>query len=176
MLSRRELTSATKTNALVAGLCLAALLPLAQKWYPRASYYALHRVDDREAKAPLVIDGFIAPTTASYTEVLGGGARINVESVPRIGPADGKYVVVSLYDYACSHCRALHRELLAAQQQYDGQLTIVMLPTPLSHHCNPYITEKQSTSPESCEIARLALIVAHLQPCLLYTSPSPRDS
>jgi protein-disulfide isomerase len=96
--------------------------------------------------------------------VLGGATKINVDNLPRIGAADNKYVVVYLYDYACWHCRELHRELLAVQAEYDGQLTVVTLPTPLSHHCNKHLTEKQSTSPDACALAKLALIVAHLAP------------
>ncbi len=164
VLSRRELTSAAKTNAVVAGLCLAAMLPLGQRWFPRASYFNLHVVDDLREASPQRLDGFGKGTTPRYMDVLGGAVQVNIGGAPRIGSADAKYVVVSLYDYACSHCRALHRELLAAQQEYDAQLTVVMLPTPLSHHCNPHITEKQSTSPDSCEVAQLALIVANLQP------------
>lgn len=164
VLTRRELPSSAKMNALVAGLCLAAMLPLAQTWFPRASYYNLHVAEDVRVDAPTLLEGFGPSANAPYMDVLGGAARVNIADAPRIGDAEAKFVVVSLYDYACSHCRALHRELLAAQQEYDGQLTVVMLPTPLSHHCNPHITEKQSTSPDSCEVAELALIVAHLQP------------
>lgn len=164
VVTRRELIPSTRSSAAIVGLILATTLPLAQKWFPRESYYNLHRLPTVAADDPIVIDGLEPTKGIRYIEVLGGAARINVDHLPRLGAADSKYVVVSLYDYACDHCRQLHGALKEAQLHYDGDLSIVMLPTPLSHHCNPYLTEKQSTSPDACALAKLALIVAQLKP------------
>lgn len=160
VLWQREVPASPKSTSVLVGVCLAIALPMAQKYLPRGSFYALDVVNDVETTQPLVI----GESKGRAIEVLGGAARISVAASPRLGDADGKYVVVSLYDYACGHCRLLHQQLLAAQREYQGQLTIVMLPTPLSHRCNPHITEQQSTSPDACELAKLALIVSALAP------------
>lgn len=157
---QREVPASRKLTSVLVGACLAMALPMAQKYLPRGSFYALDVVDDVETTQPLAIGS----ADGRVVEVLGGAARISVDASPRLGDADGKYVVVSLYDYACGHCRLLHKELLAAQREYEGELTIVMLPTPLSHRCNPHITEQQSTSPDACELAKLALMVSALAP------------
>jgi uncharacterized membrane protein/protein-disulfide isomerase len=163
VLGSRGLTLGNKRTAVAMGTALALLVPIGQFALPFKADN-LYEVADVVDTAAITVAGPHSDSSSPKLPVLGGATKIDVFSLPRLGSDDSPYVAVLLYDYACSHCRELHREALAAQQQYQGQLTLVMLPTPLSHHCNRHITAEQSTSPDACGLAKLALMVWYAAP------------
>jgi uncharacterized membrane protein len=71
-------------------------------------------------------------------------------------------IVLELFDYTCSHCRALHADMKRAQERYGSQLSVILLPMAMSERCNRFV---QATAPGhelACDYARLALAVKTL--------------
>lgn len=90
---------------------------------------------------------------------------IRFDDVPMIGSPDSPHIIVYLFDYTCSHCRAVHPILVQACQQFSNQLGVVCLPMSLSPQCNPFIPRVTShATPNSCEYARLGLAVWRAKP------------
>jgi hypothetical protein len=104
------------------------------------------------------------PAQTEKLIMLGGLANLDPAALPRLGPLENKYVIVELFDYTCTHCRRLHEQLVEARQQLNGQLTIVLVPVPLSQKCNDLMSEENSTSPDACDIAKLSLMIWRLSP------------
>ncbi|HTN77584.1 MAG TPA: vitamin K epoxide reductase family protein [Pirellulaceae bacterium] len=171
---------ASLASSVLLGLLLGATVPAGQLLLPPPALYRLHTVEEQAFDDPLLLTApilneqtlrlmpadakTVTPAEERYITVLGGEAKVDVNARPHLGASDAKYVVVKLFDYACYHCRKLHHELQAVQQEYDGQLTIVLVPVPLSDKCNPLIDAKDATSPDACALAKLALIVWRLAP------------
>lgn len=89
----------------------------------------------------------------------GGEFVLNLNEVPMIGPSNAPHIVVSLFDYTCHHCRALHPMLREAQRRYSNELGIVSLPMPMSTNCNPAILRNFRAHLLACDYARLGLAV-----------------
>ena len=90
---------------------------------------------------------------------------IKFDDVPMIGSPDSPHIIVFLFDYTCSHCRAVHPLLVQACQQFSNQLGVVCLPVSLSPQCNPFVPRIRShASSNSCEYARLDLAVWRAKP------------
>jgi hypothetical protein len=92
--------------------------------------------------------------------VLHGGAfRIDLLTTPLYGRPDAPYVVVSLFDYTCNHCRNVHQHLKEAHRSLSNQLAIVSLPVPLDQSCNPIVKRALPEHTNACVYARLGLAV-----------------
>jgi uncharacterized membrane protein len=104
----------------------------------------------------------IAPRTLS---LYSNQFVIKFNDVPMIGSPDSSHIIVFLFDYTCSHCRAVHPMLVQACQQFSNQLGVVCLPVSLSPQCNPFIPRIRShASSNSCVYARLDLAVWRAKP------------
>jgi hypothetical protein len=89
---------------------------------------------------------------------------IKFDDVPMLGSPDSPHIIVCLFDYTCSHCRALHHILVQTCQRLTNQLGVVCLPMSLSPQCNPFIPPMAHADPRSCEYARLDLAVWRVKP------------
>lgn len=89
----------------------------------------------------------------------GGRFQVNLHEVPVIGSSTNAQVVVSLFDYTCHHCRAMHPTLVEAQRMFSNSLVIVSLPMPLDPGCNPTMRRPNPNHTNACEYARLGLAV-----------------
>ena len=89
---------------------------------------------------------------------------LKLDTIPMIGTPDASNVIVSLYDYNCPHCRALHPVLVESQRFYSNRLGIVCLPMPLSTNCNPHLPERTHSGANACEFARISLAVWRAKP------------
>jgi uncharacterized membrane protein len=104
----------------------------------------------------------IAPRTLS---LYSNQFVIKFDDVPMMGSPDSPRVIVYLFDYTCSHCRAVHPILVRACQQFSNQLGVVCLPVSLSPACNPFMPQTPShVDSNSCEYARLDLAVWRAKP------------
>jgi uncharacterized membrane protein/thiol-disulfide isomerase/thioredoxin len=104
----------------------------------------------------------IAPRTLS---LYSNQFVIKFNEVPMMGSPDAPHVVVCLFDYTCSHCRALYPILQKMSEQFSNQLGIVYLPVSLSPQCNPFIPAYNShANGDACEYARLGLAVWRAKP------------
>ena len=89
---------------------------------------------------------------------------LQLDAVPMMGSPDATNVIVCLFDYTCSHCRALHPILLETQRQFSNRLGIVCLPMPMSTNCNPFLPAQTHSVSNSCEYALLGLAVWRAKP------------
>ena len=104
----------------------------------------------------------IAPRTLS---LYSNQFVIKFGDVPMMGSPDSPHIIVYLFDYTCSHCRAVHPILVRACQQFSNQLGVVCLPVSLSPACNPFMPQTPShADSNSCEYARLGLAVWRAKP------------
>lgn len=117
--------------------------------------------------AGLLTAGILAVCQMVFTppaRYLGGQSEenqpaVDPHTVPLIGSPDALYVVVLLYDYACSHCQQLHFMLEQAASRSGGKLAFALCPTPLNSRCNPYVAKDAEEFKDSCELAKIALTV-----------------
>ncbi|HOK96566.1 MAG TPA: vitamin K epoxide reductase family protein [Anaerohalosphaeraceae bacterium] len=84
---------------------------------------------------------------------------VDPHAVPLIGSPEAPYVVVLLFDYACSHCQQMHFMLEQAVSRCGGRLAFALCPTPLNSRCNPYIAQDADEFRDSCQLAKTALAV-----------------
>lgn len=92
------------------------------------------------------------------------GIQLKVGDWPMVGTSDAKYYMAELLDYTCPHCRKTHVAIEEARQGYNGDLSVIVLPVPLSSSCNPNVKITNSMHAESCEIAKVAIAVWRLKP------------
>ena len=90
-----------------------------------------------------------------------GRFRLDPKELPVLGSSTATNFIVSFFDYTCSHCRALHPLLKAAEEEYQGRVAIIALPVPLDAVCNPLILLTAPANQDACEYARLGLAVWH---------------
>lgn len=102
-----------------------------------------------------------ATTTAGRTiTALNGKLSLTLNDEPVLGDPGAEHVMVLMYDYACPHCRHTHGVIHELLRDRPGLLTVVLLPTPLNHACNPHAPEDlDARFDESCELTRIALSV-----------------
>jgi uncharacterized membrane protein len=93
------------------------------------------------------------------SESLDNQPVIDYHAVPIIGSPDAPYVVTLLFDYQCPHCQKIHLLLHDAVRNYAGKLAFVLCPAPLNTKCNPYIPRDVDAFRNSCELAKIGLIV-----------------
>ena len=88
-----------------------------------------------------------------------GRFQLDLKEVPVMGPATNERVVVSLFDYTCHHCRAMHPLLEEVQRMFSNRLVIVSLPMPLDPGCNPTMLRPNPKHTNACAYAHLGLTV-----------------
>jgi uncharacterized membrane protein len=93
-----------------------------------------------------------------------GQFRLDPNELPFVGSVGVTNFVVSLFDYTCNHCRALHPLLKAAEKKYRAQLGIVALPVPLDATCNPLVIFTAPANQGACEYAKIGLAVWRSKP------------
>jgi len=84
---------------------------------------------------------------------------IDYHTIPMVGSPDAPYIVTLLFDYQCPHCQKIHFMLNEAIQRYNGKLAFALCPAPLNNECNPYIPVEADAYKNSCELARISLVV-----------------
>ena len=85
--------------------------------------------------------------------------RFNLYDVPLIGNPEAPHVMVSIFDYTCSHCRNMHERLNRVQNLYSNELAIVVMPMPLDVNCNPLLSKTGPDHVNACDYAKIALAV-----------------
>jgi uncharacterized membrane protein len=108
--------------------------------------YALNRID-------------ASSSLSRELKLHGGRIRLDPDDVPMLGSPAATNFIVSLFDYTCVHCRALHPLLAGAERKYAGRLAILSLPAPLDAACNPLLPYTAPANSNACEYAKLGLAV-----------------
>lgn len=91
--------------------------------------------------------------------VYNGRFELDLNQVPTIGSFTNDQVIVSLFDYTCHHCRAMHPDLVGVQGIFSNRLCIISLPMPLDPGCNSTMQRAHPSHTNACEYAKLGLAV-----------------
>jgi len=87
------------------------------------------------------------------------------DELPVVGQRDAEHEILLMFDFQCTHCRALHKLLPEVIQKSDGDISFKLCPVSLSSECNPYIPHDGIDRFDgSCTMARLALAVWYNYP------------
>ena len=103
----------------------------------------------------------IAPRTLS---LYSNQFLIKFDDVPMLGSPDSPHIIVCLFDYTCSHCRALHPILVRTWptvNQPTGCRLLAHVDFPPMQSIHPGAAH---ADPNSCEYARLGLAVWRAKP------------
>ncbi len=107
----------------------------------------------------LTLVSWLSGAASKQVSLHDGRFRLDPDKLPVLGSATATNFIVSVFDYTCNHCRALHPVLKAAEEKYRGRLGIIALPMPLDAACNPLILITASNNQGACEYAKLSLAV-----------------
>jgi protein-disulfide isomerase len=129
---------------------LAVLIAGQTSHQPRT--YLVKRADPTLAAGP-------QSKPARQFSIYTGKFQLNLDEEPLIGPPTAPHVMVSLFDYTCHHCRAMHGYLTQAHRTFSNQLAIVNLPMPLESSCNRMVKRTYPAHTNACEYARIGLAV-----------------
>ena len=98
------------------------------------------------------------PYPGQYFVVYGTNI-LDLKQVPVIGSPNAPYIIVSLYDYTCHHCKLMHAPLVQAQRALSNELAIISLPMPLDPSCNRTVQRTMAVHTNGCAYTRLGLAV-----------------
>lgn len=91
--------------------------------------------------------------------LLQGEFQFRLSEEPSFGKPNAQRVVLIMVDYACPHCRRLHQAAEEVSEANDGELLVIVLPTPIHPSCNPAMRSAPDRFEHSCEIATFSLAV-----------------
>lgn len=111
----------------------------------------------------------------------GGRKSFNVSTLPRLGSADAKHVLIEYHDFQCPACRKLSRFMRTLVEKHPADICVILLPVPLDRSCNSHLKLTDKGHPGSCELSRIALATWRANPAAYqeihtrFTSGSPPD-
>jgi uncharacterized membrane protein len=103
-------------------------------------------------------------STGRRIDLYDGRFHLDLKDVPCIGSPSAPHLIVSVFDYTCSHCRATHELLVKVIPEYGDELAIVTVPMPLDSNCNALVRQTSRENLNACEYARIGLAVWHVKP------------
>ena len=89
---------------------------------------------------------------------------LDATRLPLLGPANAPHRIGCLFDYTCHHCRDLHGFIRTAIDQFDGQLSCLMIPMPLDANCNAQFKRTHRNHVDACKYAKICLAVQQIAP------------
>lgn len=104
-------------------------------------------------------DGAPRQPAGPFMELHAGQFRLDLSELPLVGRPETAHVIISLFDYTCSHCRVAHKLLSEVYRALSNQVAIVSLPVPLDGACNPVVKRPIPEHTNACTYARLGLAV-----------------
>jgi uncharacterized membrane protein len=107
-----------------------------------------------------------APSTPKAEPFLVPRSTLSLDAarLPLLGPANAPHRIGCLFDYTCHHCRQLHGFIRTAIDQFDGQLSCLMIPMPLDANCNAQIKRTGRDHVNACKYAKICLAVQQVAP------------
>ena len=107
-----------------------------------------------------------APSTPKAEPFLVPRTTLSLDAarLPLLGPANAPHRIGCLFDYTCHHCRQLHGFIRTAIDQFDGQLSCLMIPMPLDANCNAQIKRTGRDHVNACKYAKICLAVQQIAP------------
>lgn len=141
-----------------------------------------HRIDDDFTPEKFQTGGVHAQGSGRKIAFDDGRKTYDVSSLPRLGSAEAKHVLVEYFDYQCPACRTMRTYLSALVEKHPADVCVLLLPVPLDRGCNPALPEGEAGHPGSCELTRIALALWRLNPAAYlalhraFLSDPPLDS
>ena len=132
-------------------LLLAAGLGVAQVYVPHTSQYA--------SVVPQLAQPPATPSVERVLSLYNGAFKLKPSELPMMGATNAKYLIVSLFDYSCHHCRQMHGFLKQQLTNYAGQFGVINLPMPLDGACNWIVKQTPKAHVNSCSYAQIGLAV-----------------
>ena len=107
-----------------------------------------------------------APSTPKAEPFLVPRSTLSLDAarLPLLGPANAPHRIGCLFDYTCHHCRQLHGFIRTAIDQFDGQLSCLMIPMPLDANCNAQFKRTHRNHVDACKYAKICLAVQQIAP------------
>ena len=107
-----------------------------------------------------------APSTPKAEPFLVPRTTLSLDAarLPLLGPANAPHRIGCLFDYTCHHCRQLHGFIRTAIDQFDGQLSCLMIPMPLDANCNAQFKRTHRDHVDACKYAKICLAVQQIAP------------
>ena len=107
-----------------------------------------------------------APSTPKAEPFLVPRSTLSLDAarLPLLGPANAPHRIGCLFDYTCHHCRQLHGFIRTAIDQFDGQLSCLMIPMPLDANCNAQFKRTHPNHVDACKYAKICLAVQQISP------------
>ena len=107
-----------------------------------------------------------APSTPKAEPFLVPRSSLSLDAarLPLLGPANAPHRIGCLFDYTCHHCRQLHGFIRTAIDQFDGQLSCLMIPMPLDANCNAQFKRTHRNHVDACKYAKICLAVQQVAP------------
>ena len=91
--------------------------------------------------------------------LLNSQLTFDIYKMPVIGSRSAQYVALELSDYCCPSCRKLHARMHQFREQYDVEICIVYLPTPMNTSCNSNIKKTPQGFKNACTLAEFGMAV-----------------
>jgi uncharacterized membrane protein len=104
------------------------------------------------------------PAPSRKITVHNGKYTLELYDAPLIGRPDAPHVILSLFDYTCTHCRKEHGILKHVQATFSNELAVVLLPMPLDKACNPMLASTAPDHTNACVYARIGMAVWRAKP------------
>lgn len=123
---------------------------------------ATHRIEN--SSNPVAPAAAVGKGEGRKISLDGGRKTFDVASLPRLGSADARQVMIEYFDYQCRSCRIMSGYLAALVEKHPADICVLMLPVPLDRGCNPSLPFKSEGHPGSCELTRVALAVWRVAP------------
>jgi hypothetical protein len=108
-----------------------------------------------EAPAPAKAKPFLVPRSS---------LSLDASRLPLLGSAEAPHRIACLFDYTCHHCRQLHGYIRTAIDQFDGQLSCLMIPMPLDANCNANFKRTHRDHVDACKYAKICLALQQVAP------------
>ncbi|RYD21777.1 MAG: hypothetical protein EOP88_10240 [Verrucomicrobiaceae bacterium] len=96
----------------------------------------------------------------------GGRKSFNVSSLPRLGSAQAKHVLIEYHDFQCPACRKMSGFLRVLVEKYPEDICVILLPVPLDRSCNSHLKPTDKGHPGSCGLSRIALAAWRADPTI----------
>ena len=161
---QQDILAAIPTNKPVATNAVSTPPPVIVASNPPAVVVTPPKSNPPPVIAPPGVTSLAVPAAPRIFPVYQGRFSLNVAEVPVMGAATNSQVMVSLFDYTCHHCRAMHPILKEVQQAFSNRLVIASLPMPLDPTCNQTVQRKHPDHANACEYARIGLAVWRAAP------------
>lgn len=106
----------------------------------------------------------IASTGPRKLDFYGKRFKVDTTTAPIVGDPYAPTVLVVVYDYTCSHCRATRVTLEKTKKKHGNGLAILCLPAPLDKKCNKLIRRTNPSSRYACDLAEVSMAVWRAAP------------